>query len=347
MTVVHVTPTYFGVDSILGGGERYVTELAQAMARKVQTRLVSFGNRPRRERWGPLEVHIYKPLGFARGLRFNPISFSFLSSLRGADIVHCYQAGTLVTDLAIIQGCLLWKAIFLTDLGGSADFSLWYHLPLWRGIRSLLAISDFNRARFRNASLPTQVIYGGVDAARFCPGGEKNGGRLLHVGRILPHKGIHHLIDALPPGSGLDVIGPVSSGTYERQLREQAKDKDVVFYHQLSDGELILKYQTALATVLPALEDSGFTTVLESLACGTPVIVSSVGSLPEIVEEGIAGFLVPAHNPSALREKIEYLLSHPSISSKMGRRGREIVLKRFTWDAVAQRCLQAYPKKRR
>ena len=342
MTVAHVSPTYFGSDSLLGGAERYVTDLAQAMARRTRTRLVTFGKKARRESWGPLEVHIHKPMGYARGIRFNPVSLSFLSSLWDVDVIHCYQPATLVTDLAIFQGWLSQKSVFATDLGGSANFSLWYHLPLWKGLRSLLVISDFNRARFSHLPLPAHVIYGGVDTVRFCPSSGKKGRRFLHVGRLLPHKGIHHLLEAHPPGIGLDVVGPVCGLVYERQLRKQAQGKDIAFYAQIPDNELILKYQTAVATVLPALEDSGFTTVLESFACGTPVIVYSTGSLPEIVEEGLTDFLVAPGNLDALREKMNLLAAQPSIRETMGRHARKVSMDRFTWDTVVERCLQAY-----
>lgn len=342
MRVAHVAPTYFEPDSVIGGGERYVTELAKAMALRTSTRLITFGSKSKKEMLASLEVHIHKPLGFARGLRFNPISFSFLSSLWEADVIHCYQPGTVATDLTIIQSGLLRKPVFLTDLGGGADFSLWHHLPLWRGVKLLLAISDFNRSLFRNLPLPVQVIYGGVDSGRFYPGEERPGRRFLHVGRLLFHKGIHHLIDALPPGIGLDVVGPASDPLYERRLQEQSHGKDVAFYAQLSDKELVLKYQGALATVLPALEDSGFTTVLESFACGTPVVVFSTGSLPEVVEDGVTGFVISRTCPGALREKLAYLAAHPMLCREMGARARKEALAKFTWDAVVQRCLEAY-----
>ena len=81
---------------------------------------------------------------------------------------------------------------------------------------------------------------------------------------------------------------------------------------------------------------------MESLACGTPVIGTKAGSLPEIVEDGVSGFLVPPNDPAELRERIDHVLAHPSEAKAMGKRGRETVLERFTWDAVADRCLRSY-----
>jgi glycosyltransferase involved in cell wall biosynthesis len=81
---------------------------------------------------------------------------------------------------------------------------------------------------------------------------------------------------------------------------------------------------------------------LESMACGTAAIVSRVAALPEIVEDGVTGFIVPPNDPAALRERLRALDADPDLAEAMGRRGREAVLARFTWDAAADRCLRAY-----
>jgi glycosyltransferase involved in cell wall biosynthesis len=83
-------------------------------------------------------------------------------------------------------------------------------------------------------------------------------------------------------------------------------------------------------------------TLIEAMACGTPVIGSNVTSLPEIIEDGVTGFLVPPNDPTSLGERIAWLLSDPSRAQEMGRRARQRVLERFTWSAVVDRCLQAY-----
>jgi len=82
--------------------------------------------------------------------------------------------------------------------------------------------------------------------------------------------------------------------------------------------------------------------VLESMACGTPVIVTRVASLPELVEDGVTGFVVPPNDPGAIRDRLEYLSAHPEAVERMGRLARERVAREFTWDAVAERCLRAY-----
>lgn len=347
MKVVHICPTHFSSDSVMAGAERYSYDLAIAMAKKTRTTLVTFGPKSFVRQVEGLIIQCFKPLLYVRGNKANPFSVSYLGEVLGAGVIHCHQLMTITTDLAILLGSALRKRVFVTDLGGGTEFSLSYHLPLWKGIRSLLLISEFNRDLHRNLPIDVQVIYGGVDTCRFSPDQGGKLPRILHVGRILPHKGIHDLLDALPEGVGLDIVGQPYDHGYYRELQEKARGKDVVFYTDLGDDQMIERYRRSFATVLPATADSGFTTALESFACGTPVIATEVGSLPEIVEHGVTGFLVPPNKPTAIREKIEYLRAHPDVPAQMGKRAREEVLKRFTWDAVADRCLEIYGSKTR
>ena len=342
MKVVHICPTYFSPDSVIAGAERYSYHLAKAMAKITNTTLVTFGPKGFVREEEGLTIKCFKRLNCVYRNDINPISFGYLRDLVGVDVIHCHQFKTITTDLAILLGFILRKKVFVTDLGGGTDLSLSHHLPLWKGITSLLLISNFNRDLHRNLPVEARVIYGGVDTLCFSPAQGRKLSRILHVGRILPHKGIHDLLDALPEGVGLDIVGQMCDGVYYRQLQEKGHGKEVIFHTDLSDNQLAEKYRQSLATVLPATADSGFTTVMESFACETPVIATAVGSLPEIVSNGITGFLVPPNNPAAIREKIEYLNENPDVAAEMGKRAREVVLRRFTWDAVATRCLDAY-----
>jgi glycosyltransferase involved in cell wall biosynthesis len=83
-------------------------------------------------------------------------------------------------------------------------------------------------------------------------------------------------------------------------------------------------------------------TLLEGMACGAPGICTDVASLPEVVEHGGTGLVVPPNDPAALRAAICWLSRHPEPAQAMGERGRRRVLERFNWDTVVRRCLQAY-----
>lgn len=82
--------------------------------------------------------------------------------------------------------------------------------------------------------------------------------------------------------------------------------------------------------------------VLEAMMSGTPVVCGALGGLPEIVEDGVTGFLVTPGNVEYLHERIGQILNDSALARRMGSAAREDALDRFTWDACARRCLDAY-----
>ncbi len=379
LRVVHLSPTIFGEESITGGGERFATELARAMSRLVPTRLVSFcptpcgggasepheASIPRapadRSRSPALEVRLFKPLLYVRGQRTNPLGFRFLSALRDADIIHCHQLHVLATTLAIGYGRLRGKRLFVTDLGGGG-WDLSYHLDVGRWVDGFLHISEFSaRQAAPHDQSKSHVIYAGVAVERFRPTGQPRRNTVLYVGRLLPHKGINYLIEAMDEQTELRIIGrtwepqmaATRTGEYLALLRHLATGKKVSFISDADDQTLIEEYATALVTVLPSVYTDVFghtyrapellgLTLLESLACGTPVIATRVGGMPEVVEDGVTGFLVPPNDARALAERIRWMKDHPTEARRMGERGRHRILQQFTWESVARRALDVY-----
>ena len=78
------------------------------------------------------------------------------------------------------------------------------------------------------------------------------------------------------------------------------------------------------------------------MACQLPVIASRVGGIPEIVRDGVTGFLTEPGNVSELRDKLELLLNDSVMRETLGLAGRQEVLEKFTWHHVARRSLHAY-----
>jgi glycosyltransferase involved in cell wall biosynthesis len=78
------------------------------------------------------------------------------------------------------------------------------------------------------------------------------------------------------------------------------------------------------------------------MACGAPAICTDVASLPEVVEDGVTGFVVPPNDPQALGRKLCWLREHPDEAREMGEAARRRVLKTFTWGKVVRRCLEIY-----
>ena len=339
---------------ILGGAERYALELARHMAERLPTTLVSFGDRDGQEQQGNLTIRIFGDAVHVRGLRSNPFSFRALAFLRTADVIHCHQRHIVMSSTAAVLARATGKKVFVSDLGGGAwDISRYISTENW--FHGHLHISAYSRAVSNQKESPrAHVIMGGVDTARFSPGHSvPRTGNPLFVGRILPHKGVDDLIEALPPGMQLDVIGQPYDSRFYADLQALALGKQVAFSHSSSDTELVAAYRQALCIVLPSVYRTRYgdtstipellgQTLLEGMACGASAICTDVASMPEIVQDGVTGFIIPPNDPGALRQKLEWLRDHPEEARRMGDAGRARVLQNFTWPAVVDRCLKFY-----
>ena len=183
-----------------GGGERYPLELARAMARHVDTRLVTFGNHRRSWVEAGLDVRVLPTRTRFAGDILNPVSELFPLELLGGDIVHAHQYKSIVTNISLLVGRMLRKRVFCTDHGGSARHYA-DRLRLDHLVNGFLAVSEFAAAQFPKFAGRSSVIYGGVDNVRFSPSKEVERRReVLFIGRVLPHKGIDVLIEATRRG---------------------------------------------------------------------------------------------------------------------------------------------------
>lgn len=339
-------PTSFDVSSVVAGGERFAYELARALAPVVPTTLFTFGDRPSITQVGPLTIHSCRRLMHA-GDVVNPVALSHLKPLLACDVIHCLQPRTIVTDLALLLGWMVGRRTFLTDLAGGAPIRPSQIIPMRNLMTGFLPISEYNRALNPWIHRPTTVIYGGVDTDVFAPdpAAARHADRLLYVGRLFEGKGLHVLLEALPPGVSLDVVGGGHDAAYRARVAALSEGKSVVFHGPLSDPDVVRLYQRATLVVLPSLVDSGFTSSMEAMACGTPVLGTRLGSLPEVVTPGQSGWLVPAGDVAAMRAAIHDALSQPARLQTMGEAARADVLQRFTWARVAGRCLRAYQQR--
>ena len=358
MKVLHVSPTWFGDGSVVGGAERYTLELARACASLTPTTLLSFAARTSTRYDGALRVRLLRHLPFRHALLSgNPLHPALYAEIRRADVVHCHQADTFVTNAAVIAGAMLGKPVFISDLGGGHMYAPSLKLPVLPRAAGLLLLSAYSKMLWEDAPAwrrpaRMEVIYGGVDLARFHPGAAPVANQVLFVGRVMRHKGVEHAVASIEPPLRLVVAGRPYDPEYGAMLRAAAGSA-VEFREQVTDDDLPALYGQSVATVVPSVYRTwggGETRIpellglvaLESMACGTPAIVSNVASLPELVDDGVTGFVVPPNDPRAIREAVNALVADPARRAVMGRRARASMEARFAWSAVAERCLRAY-----
>jgi glycosyltransferase involved in cell wall biosynthesis len=356
MRVVHVAPTAFGAGGIFGGGERYAVELGRALARHVDCELVTFGATAGVAREaGGLTLRTLRPVAHL-GHPAHPLAAGLPRALASADVIHAHHMRSAPSRIAAVVALARRRPAVVTD-HGLAGGTWGGALP--RLFDRFLAVSEYSARELRAPRSRTRVIYGGVDGDRYRPDPATPRRSVLFVGRLTPHKGVDRLIRALPPGASLTVAGSAGHDRasperdYPDLLRRLAAGRDVRFRGPVPDELLPALFRSAVALALPSVHRTCYgrwvpvsellgLVVLEAMASGTPVVCSRIGGVPEIVEDGVTGFLVPPGDVGALRERLTQLLADRALAARLGRNAREHALERFTWDACAERCLSAY-----
>jgi len=195
-----------------------------------------------------------------------------------------------------------------------------------------------------------RMVYNGLDTDFFSPanGTPRKPNSLLFVGNTDDaKKGILYLLQALsllPERITLTIVDlGAPQKIYAPELVKQfGLTKRVIFTGKLSAESLRQMYRVSELVVLPSLYEGFGLPAAESMACGTPVVATRAGALPEVVGEDGAGLLVPPRDPGELAQVILQLLADSPARAQMGIKGRQRVETFFTWEKVAGRTVEVY-----
>jgi glycosyltransferase involved in cell wall biosynthesis len=324
------------------------------MSDEVETELLSFGPRDREFREGKLRVRVLGRPWSVRGQATNPFSLRLIPEILRADVVHCHQSYVFFAGVAALLGRATGRKVVATDLGGGGwGFSSYFDTDPW--FHGHFHISEYSRRIAGHEHNPrAHVIFGGVNEQKFSPdpAAKKTNG-VLFVGRLLPHKGVDRVIEALPDDVPMEVVGRPYDPAYFELLKELAKGKQVTFHLGFNDDELVAAYRRSRCVVLPSLYEDRYgnrtkvpellgQTLLEGMACGIPAICTDAGAMPEVVVDQVTGYVVPPGDVPAMRKALRLIWEDPARAELMGAVGRKRVLEHFTWNAVARACLDAY-----
>lgn len=193
------------------------------------------------------------------------------------------------------------------------------------------------------------IIPMGTDFELFSqnPAIPKDVNTLVYIGRLIESKGVHILIKALSeviktiPTVKLQLVG---DGPYKEQLIDLSRSlqlqQNIVFHGPKHQAELPDILSTASIAVVPALQPEGFgLSMVEAMGCECAVIASDSPAAREIIEHGISGLLVTAHDVQALAMNILSLLHAPKKIIAIGHRARKSVTARYHWDNTTQKFL--------
>ena len=212
----------------------------------------------------------------------------------------------------------------------------------------------------RNGLSPSRVVSipTGVDLERFHPqppdaslrkslGIGSQGPLVGAVTFLRPEKGMEVLIEAvrllkkaLPAVECLIIGDGAEKPALSARIRELGLERCV---HMVGFREDIPALLALLdVVVIPSFEEGIPQALTQALAMERPVVASAVGGVPEVVQDGVTGLLVPPRNPAILSEKIAFLLHHPSSGARMGQMGRQVIQERYSMESMLTRTEHMY-----
>jgi len=371
---------------VYGGAGVHVEYLARELRLRLRLTVHCWGE-PRLEpgvvahkAWGDLA----EPMPEAAALQALSIDLRMVARCKGAQLVHSHTwyanlAGHMakltwgvphVATTHSLEPLRPWKA---EQLGGGYQLSCFCERTALLSADAVIAVSDGMR-RDVLACYPAidpsriHVIHNGIDPNAYRPdpspetlrryGVDLSRPYAIFVGRVTRQKGLYHLLKAallMPPRYQLVVCAgspdtPEIAAEVTALARRVSKARGGVVWIQgiIPRPDLVHLLTGARVFVCPSVYEPFGLVNLEAMACETAVVASRVGGIPEIVVDGVTGYLVDLTQDDldmfaeALAVSITQLLDDAELAVRMGVAGRRRVLDQFTWPAIADRTVGLY-----
>lgn len=348
---------------VLGGGSLHAHLMSsrQAGAGHDVTVLTSDhgdSDAPRQEYRDGYEIRRYRELGNPLGNSITPGLFEALRKLRfDVDVVHAHSHLYLSTNIAATFSQFDETPLVVTNHGlHSQSAPEWFNQAFLRTIGRFTFDSadrvlcytntDEQRVRDLGVSAPIKVIHNGIDCETFRPVAEEDTNpRVLFVGRLKKSKGVQRLVDAFArldvEKAQLDIVGegPLDASLRTR-CREHGISESVTFHGRVPNEELPELYSRSAVFALPSTREGLPRTVLEAMACGTPVVISDIPQLKALVND--VGVTVPAMAVEPLAVELERLLTDRELRDSLGTRSRERVVEGYSWAETVSETTEVY-----
>ena len=312
------------------------------------------------------------------------IALSMADAVADRDIVHSHtwyanQAGHLaqlaygiphVVTAHSLEPLRPWKA---EQLGGGYQVSSWIERDAYLTADAVIAVSEGMR-RDVLAAYPevrpdrVHVVHNGIDTTLYQPdqgtdalalhGIDPTRPYVLFVGRITRQKGVPHLVraaGALREGVQLVLCAgeadtPELDAEFRGLVDTLRQGRDGVFWipEMLPRPQVVQLLTHAAVFACPSVYEPLGIVNLEAMACGTAVVASDVGGIPEVVDDGVTGLLVhydesdPSAFEAGLADRLNELIDEPDRAAAMGDAGRERAVREFGWAAIARRTVGIY-----
>lgn len=301
------------------------------------------------------------------------LSIELLRQLRSgmtADLIHLhgYNQPNAIPHLAAILG---QHQTIVQNHGSALDqdnlkHKLWYQLitPFLRHCGAILSVDrdELNNLaplikdqtklyHLPNAINPSQFEPSSKDAARRSLGLDPNAHYGLFVGRLTGKKGIKYLLNAaadLDPETDLTLLLVYSGSSdkqkqmIESQITKLGIGDRIKMIGSVDHDRMSIFYNAADFCVFPSVSEGFGVVVLESMACGTPVIASEEHLGGGHVIDGENCLIIDPRSPDDIGDSIHQMLSSPVLRKKLSERGRETVLEQYTYEVMIEDLIDCY-----
>ncbi|MCW8096980.1 glycogen synthase [Streptomyces tauricus] len=313
-------------------------------------------------------------------LRTFSVDLSMAAALEDRDLVHSHTwyanlAGHLaklqygiphVMTAHSLEPLRPWKA---EQLGGGYALSSWAERTAVESADGVIAVSGAMREDILGCypsldPAKVHIVHNGIDTSLYRPdhgtdvlerlGLDTSRPYVLFVGRITRQKGVPHLLRAVrdidPAAQVVLCAGAPDTPEIDQEFRvlfeELSRVRAGVHWipQMLPRPEVIQLLTHAAVFVCPSVYEPLGIVNLEAMACGTPVVASRVGGIPEVVEDGETGVLVSVDEDfeTGLAQALDSVLGDAGAARRMGEAGRRRAVGEFGWDAVARRTVRLY-----
>lgn len=276
------------------------------------------------------------------------------------DLLHVWYASGYGTLGALLDFHPTVMSVFGTDVFKFPHLSRWHkallEFNLSRADRILSCSHTMAEATRQFTHRSVEVVPWGVDLTRFRPQQVPSlfTSEDIVIGTVKKLEetyGIKYLIQAFALLKQKLNDWPlklliVGKGVQESYLKHLAQDlgvaQDTIFTGYVPHTD-VPRYQNMLTiSVSVSLSESFGVSVIEACACEKPVVVSSVGGLPEVVEHGVTGLVVPPRDPEQTARAIEQLVRDPDLRARMGKSGRKRVSAIYNWTDNVRQTIDIY-----
>jgi alpha-maltose-1-phosphate synthase len=378
--------------AIYGGAGVHVAELVRVLRKQIDVKVRCFGD-DRNE----IDTFSYRHSDLFDGqngaLQTLSTDLNMVADIAGADLVHSHTwyanfTGQVASALHGIPHLITahsleplrpWKE---EQLGGGYRLSSWIERTAYEGATGIIAVSDGMRKDILRAYPQLNpdkisVVHNGIDLEAFqaadnpdlvrANGVDPDKRSVVFVGRITQQKGLPYLLKAareLPSDVQLVLCAgapdtPEILRTVTELVEELRKVRENVIWVEkhLSRSELIAMLSAATVFACPSIYEPLGIVNLEAMACGTPVVATATGGIPEVVAHNETGLLVDieqlqdgsgkpldeAKFVSDFANALNQMLDNPRIAD-FGAAGRSRVEKHFSWDSIAEQTISVYQK---